>query len=149
MVLDVVSFFKFFFFYKSKVPNSQLGMQRVKNLSRVTMCRVQQNLRFHYKDIDKLSKVLVDIVETIKQQCSPEVIVDGSRPLRAVWTSYKEDHVLVVVTAHFNGIRPSGTKYLNIQQKCLFAIHDAVVKQNQIEFVTTPPFFFPPSQKDN
>jgi small-conductance mechanosensitive channel len=70
------------------VPNSELGMQRVKNLSRVNVCRVLQTLRFRYEDADKLAKVCDDILEEIKSSCN-EAITDGSRPFRAHWREYK------------------------------------------------------------
>lgn len=66
-----------------QVPNSILGMQRVKNISRTNQCRVQQTLRFHYEDALKLPKILDDIIDEIKVSC-PELISDGSRTLRAV-----------------------------------------------------------------
>lgn len=118
-------------------------MQRVKNLSRVDMCRVQQNLRFQYKDIDLLPKVFQDICQEIKDAC-PTVITDGTRPLRAVFVNYREDFLQVVVTAHFH-CKPIGQEFYETQQACLFAINNAV-KKNKIQFVTS---FYPQVDPQN
>jgi hypothetical protein len=119
-------------------------MQRVRNISRVEMCRVQQNLRFHYEDIDVLPKVCHDIVEEIKIQCAPKVIIDGTRPLRAVFVNYREDYLHVTVQAHFHE-KPIGNDFFEIQEKCLYAIHKAVEK-NKIQFVTS---FYPSKEPLN
>lgn len=109
-------------------------MQRVMNLSRIDKCRIQQNLRFNYNDIDILTKVLDDIIIEIKLNCN-NVISDGSKALRAVWTCYCENYIKVVVTAHFYS-KPIGNEFYITQQNCLFAINNAV-KKNNIKFVTT------------
>jgi small-conductance mechanosensitive channel len=83
------------------VPNSELGNQRVKNISRVKMCQVKQLLRFRYEDADKFPTLLPAILEEIKDAC-PEAITDGSRPFRAIWTAYKEYYLEVTVDTHFN-----------------------------------------------
>jgi small-conductance mechanosensitive channel len=119
------------------VPNSQLGMQRVKNLSRVSKCQVKQRLRFQYKDADKLPKILDDILEEIKASC-PAAITNGSRPFRAVWTDYKEDYLSVLVDTHYD-LPCMGKKYWNNRQEVMLAIHRAV-RKNGVEFVTT---FYP------
>ena len=110
-------------------------MQRVMNLSRVNRCRVQQNLRFAYKDLRILPKVLNDIITEIKIQC-PTVITDGTKPLRAFWTDYRDNYVNVIVTAHFQ-CKPTGTEFYETRQRCLFAILSAVEK-NKIGFIETP-----------
>jgi small-conductance mechanosensitive channel len=74
------------------VPNSELGNQRVKNVSRVTMCQVKQFLRFRYEDAEKFDQLLPSILEEIKEAC-PKAITDGSRPFRAIWTGYREDYL--------------------------------------------------------
>jgi small-conductance mechanosensitive channel len=109
-------------------------MQRVKNISRIEKCRIQQTLRFKYDDVDKLPKVLDDILEEIKASC-PDLITDGSRPLRAVWTEYREDHLRVVVTTNHN-CKPIGQKFWETTQEVLMAINRAV-KKNDVKFVTT------------
>jgi small-conductance mechanosensitive channel len=74
------------------IPNSELGMQRVTNLSRVKKCRIRQILRFSYDDADTFDTMLPAILEEIKAAC-PKVITDGSAPFRAYWTNFKEDHL--------------------------------------------------------
>jgi small-conductance mechanosensitive channel len=74
------------------VPNSELGNQRVKNVSRVKMCQVKQSLRFRYEDAEKFDQLLPSILEEIKEAC-PKAITDGSRAFRAVWAGYREDYL--------------------------------------------------------
>ena len=114
------------------IPNSDLGMQRVTNLTRVKRCRVKQTLRFHYDAVDKLDVVLPEIIEEIKRSC-PEVISDGSAPLRAVWTDFKEDHISINVEARFN-LPPMGNLYHNNRHECLKAIYRAC-RKHSVEFV--------------
>lgn len=122
------------------IPNSQLGMQRVKNLSRIKKCRVRQYLRFKYEDAEKLvEKVLPDILGEIKQAC-PTLISDGSAVFRAIWQDFKEDHLRVMVEAHFK-LPPMGQEYQENLQMMNLAIWRAV-KRNGVDFVTT----FYPSQ---
>jgi small-conductance mechanosensitive channel len=86
------------------VPNSELGNQRVKNVSRVKMCQVKQSLRFRFEDAEKFDKLLPSILDEIKTAC-PKAITDGSRPFRAVWTGYREDYLegkKIVVVADLN-----------------------------------------------
>jgi hypothetical protein len=109
-------------------------MQRVKNITRTNQCRIQQALRFRYDDALVLPKVLDDIINEIKVSC-PELISDGSRPLRAVVTEFCETYIKVIVTAHFN-IRPIGKKFCHNREQCLLAMYRAVHK-NDISFVTS------------
>ena len=115
------------------IPNSQLGMQQVTNLSRVKRCQITQQLRFRYEDAEKLDALLPDILEEIKVTC-PETITDGTRPFRAHFTDFREDHLRVRINVHFN-IPPIGEAYWNNRDACLKAIHRAV-KRNGVEFVT-------------
>jgi small-conductance mechanosensitive channel len=114
------------------IPNSELGMLSVTNLSRAKRCRVRQTLRFPYDAVDKLDVVLPDILEEIKASC-PKVISDGTAALRAVWTDYKEDHIRIMVEAHFN-LPPLGSVYWNNRHVCLQAIHRAC-KKHDIQLV--------------
>jgi small-conductance mechanosensitive channel len=74
------------------VPNSILGNQRVKNVSRVKMCQIKQSLRFRYEDARKFEQLLPSILEEIKEAC-PKAITDGSRPFRCFWIGYREDYL--------------------------------------------------------
>eukprot|EP00956_Cyclotella_meneghiniana_P015154 scaffold22996_cov59-Cyclotella_meneghiniana.AAC.1 len=49
------------------IPNSELGMERVQNLSRIGKCRVRQTLRFRYEDADAFDALLPDILDEIKK----------------------------------------------------------------------------------
>lgn len=113
------------------VPNSDLASQQLSNLSRLLRCQIKQTLRFSYKDVDKLSKICEDIKTEIRRTC-PELISDGSRAFRCHWVGYEEDHLSVLVQAHFR-IRPIGSEYWVNRQRVLEAINRAVVK-NGVEF---------------
>lgn len=114
------------------IPNSELGMQRVSNLSRMKKCQVKQELRVKYEDIDKLETFLPSILEEVKAAC-PKVITNGSRPLRAYLTDFKEDHVRIMVDTHHD-VPPMGEVYHKNRHECLLAIHRAA-KKNGVEFV--------------
>lgn len=116
------------------VPNSELGMQRVKNISRVTKCQVKQTLRIRYEDVDKIPQLEEDILAEIKEAC-PEAITDGSRPFRALWADYKDDHLALMVDTHYE-IPPIGQKYWENRQRVMQAIQRAV-KKNDVQFVTS------------
>lgn len=115
------------------IPNSELGMQRVTNLSRCKKCQVKQVLRIKYEDIDKIESLIEDIKSEIKKSC-PTVITDRSRPFRAYLTAFKEDHLQVSVDTHFD-LRPMGEAFFKNQHNCLMAIARAA-KKNEIEFVS-------------
>mmetsp|Transcript_13881 Transcript_13881/g.20245 ORF Transcript_13881/g.20245 Transcript_13881/m.20245 type:complete len:442 (+) Transcript_13881:123-1448(+) len=115
------------------IPNTQLGTQRVCNMSRIVMCRVRPTLHFRFSDADKVPRVLEDIQEEIKKSC-PELITDGSRPFRAIWTDIKDDHLETFIDCHFH-LPPIGKKYWNNRQKVMEAI-DRVLKKNEIELFT-------------
>ena len=115
------------------IPNSELGMQRVTNVSRCRKCQIKQVLRIKYEDIDKIETFIQDIKTEIIEAC-PMVITDRSRPFRAYLTAFKEDHVQVSVDTHFN-VRPLGEVFFKNQHNCLMAIARAA-KKNDIEFVS-------------
>jgi ABC-type thiamine transport system ATPase subunit len=112
-----------------------LGMQRVKNISRVSMCQVKENLRLRYEDANRVPACCAAILQEIQEAC-PAVITDGTRPFRAVLRSFEKDHLVVMVDVHFAGIKPIGTAYWNNRQEVLLAVHRAVTK-SECQFVTT------------
>ncbi|KAI2509764.1 mechanosensitive ion channel [Fragilaria crotonensis] len=114
------------------IPNSQLAKERVSNMSRITRSRFRQALRFQYKDIDKLPKILGDILEAIRVTCSPSLITDGSKPFQAVLTKYEPDHIEAQVTCHF-AVPPGSGDYVILRQSVLLAIAKAM-QMNQAEF---------------
>jgi len=119
------------------IPNADLAKQHVSNLSRVHYSRVKQTLKFKHTEARKLPSLLKSIKEEIRLAC-PDVVADGSRPFRAVWTNYLPDGSLeVVVDAHF-AIRPVGDAYWDNRQRCLQAINRAVAI-NQVQLAVPPP----------
>lgn len=108
----------------TRVPNTLLASQKVSNISRIKQSQVKQTLRFHYKDASILPKVLEDIKVEIKKAC-PKLILDNSRPFRAFWTDYSEDHLEVMIDTHFN-IAPFTDAYWINRQNVLMAITKAV-----------------------
>ena len=116
---------------RMNVPNSQLYNQRLSNLSRVQTSQVLQTLRFQYADIQRAPDILNDIKNEIKESC-PDLIADGSKPFRAVLSSYEPDHIRTEVNCHFN-IPPGSQQYVENREKVLLAIARAM-DRNQAEF---------------
>jgi small-conductance mechanosensitive channel len=112
----------------TRVPNTLLSSQKVSNLSRIKQSQVKQNLRFHYKDATVLPQLLEDIKTEIRKSC-PKLITDNSRPFRAVWTDYSEDHLEVMIDTHFN-IPPYSDAYWTNRQNVLMAITRAITNYN-------------------
>lgn len=115
------------------IPNNELGMQRVTNLSRVKKCQVKQSLRVAYEDVDKIDQLREDIMKEIKASC-PQVITNGSRPFRVYFTDFKEDHLQLSVDTHFD-VPPMGERYWKNRHNCLMAINRAA-KKNDVKFVS-------------
>lgn len=112
----------------TRVPNTLLSSQKVSNLSRIAQSQVKQTLRFNYKDALILPVLLEDIKAEIRATC-PRLITDGSRPFRAFWTDYQEDHLSVMIDTHFN-IPPFSDEYWQNRQNVLIAITKAITKYN-------------------
>ena len=110
------------------VPNAQLTGQRVFNLSRTPQSQVKQTLRISYEDASQIPLLLEAIKEEISNSC--DKLVPGR--LRAHWSNYEDDHLQVVVDAHFS-IKPTGTEYHDNRQKVLQAIYRAV-KRTGVSF---------------
>ena len=96
-------------------------------MSRMTRSRFQHALRFQYKDIEELSKILGDILEAIQATCSPSLITDGSKPFQAVLTKYEPNHIEAQVTRH-STVPPGSTSgyrlgYTNESGGIRLAIH--------------------------
>ena len=105
------------------VTNSQLTGQRVYNLSRTPQSQVKQTLRIRYEDASKIPLLLETIKEEIRTDCAK--LIPGR--LRAHWSNFEDDHLQVVVDAHFS-IKPTGGEYHDNRQKVLQAIYRAVKK---------------------
>lgn len=119
------------------IPNSTLGMQRVINLSRVKKCQVKVNLRFKFKDGNVLQDVAKDILEEIKISC-PEVITDGSRPFRAVWTDIQEYYLNLMIDTHYD-LPCMGDPYWNNREQVMLAIY-RVKDKYKLDFALPPAF---------
>ena len=87
---------------------------------------MKQELRISYDDASKIPKLLENIKEEIKMDC-PKLITDGTRPFRAHWRNYEDDHLQIVVDAHFM-IKPTGNEYWDNRMKVLEAINRAAKK---------------------
>jgi len=108
-------------------------MVRVKNVSRTTRAEIKQVLRFRYEDGDKLPALLPDILCHLKAFC-PDLITDGSKPLRAVWAGFQPTHLEVIVTTHHNCM-PIGQRFWENRQKVNEAIYRAV-QEHKMQFET-------------
>jgi len=89
----------------------------VTNISRADKCQIKEYLRIRYEDAEKIPQLCADILEEIKTSI-PETITKG-RPFRAMWDSYAEDHLKVLVNVHFN-IRPTGQ--VRTEQKAMLGL---------------------------
>lgn len=112
----------------TRIPNSQLSQQRVRNLSRVSKSQVTQTLWFSYDDIDTMPVIMQAIKDQVNASaCGEYLITDGSRPFRAHWRNFEKDHLEVVVDFHFN-IKAATQHYWDNRQVVLEAIASAVKK---------------------
>jgi small-conductance mechanosensitive channel len=107
----------------TRVPNTALSSQKISNVSRVRQSQVQQTLRFHYRDAEKIPDIIADIKKEIVQAC-PRLITD-IRPFRVFWTNFNDDHLEVMVDTHFH-IAPIGDAYWMNRQNVLLAIKRAI-----------------------
>jgi small-conductance mechanosensitive channel len=110
-----------------RVPNSQIVGKRISMFSKVTKSQVKQTLRFKYQDLDKLPTILQDIQQKIKSVCDDKLTSASAR-----LTTYEADHIQVSVSCSFD-IKPGTSEYAETREKVLFAIADAV-KKNDVEF---------------
>jgi hypothetical protein len=95
---------------------------------------VKQTLRFKYDDstFEKVPALLADIRNEVSMAC-PDLIQDGSRPLRMHLTDFIGDHIEIVIDTHYR-IKPAGDAYWDNRQNALMAIARAV-KRSKLEFV--------------
>jgi small-conductance mechanosensitive channel len=119
-----------------RVPNSQIVGKRISMYSKVTQSQVKQTLRFKYQDLDKLPTILQDIEQEIKSVCDDDDDDDDNdhklTSASARLTTYEADHIQVSVICNFD-MKPGTSEYAEIREKVLFAIADAVIKNN-VEF---------------
>lgn len=106
------------------IPNKDLANQKITNLSRLKFSQVKQILRFDYEDASKMPAVIEEIRKEIRESC-PQVVKDGSRPLRVVWSDFGDNSLEVTVDVRMN-TPPIGDIYYEGKQKILIAIHTAL-----------------------
>lgn len=106
------------------IPNKDLANQKITNLSRLKFSQVKQILRFDYEDASKMPAVIEEIRKEIRESC-PQVVKDGSRPLRVVWSDFGDNSLEVTVDVRMN-TPPIGDIYHEGKQKILIAIHTAL-----------------------
>ncbi|KAL7538318.1 hypothetical protein ACHAXR_009067 [Thalassiosira sp. AJA248-18] len=99
----------------TKIPNSQLYNVRLSNKSRIRYSQVKQDLRFKYRDLEKVPHLCDAIKEEIADSC-PIVVTDGSRTFR------------VLVDCRLR-TPPTGEKYYEARQGILEAIARAARKE--------------------
>lgn len=139
------------------IPNSQLGGQRVCNISRTNRCRVVTKLRFHYdgkcrrlfvtnlhhpeedffneQTTDPLDKTIIDIQKLpealafIKEEIvqSCPTIITKGKPFRAKISSFERDHVQATVDCRFE-LPPVGDTFWENREEMFLAIDRAVRK---------------------
>lgn len=90
------------------VPNSQLGGQRVINISRSHTCRVLTTLRFEYDDVQRIPAALELAKQEIEAPC-PKLIKKG-KPFRAMISSFERDYVEATVNCSFE-LPPTGETF--------------------------------------
>ena len=94
----------------TRLSNAIFGQEQLTNLSRETNCRVVEKLAFSYDDLEKIP-MLVDVIRAKLIGYCPALVADGSRPFVVTWSGFRQDHLEVLVEAHFLGIPPMGEAY--------------------------------------
>ena len=100
-----------------KIPNNELANQRISNFSRMDKCQVKVNLRISYADHAKIPKFCTDLKSELVKECA-HLIHDGSRPFRANWRGFENDHLLVIVDTHHYR-KPTGDEFFENQELVL------------------------------
>jgi len=112
------------------IPNSQLGGQRITNISRTKTCRVLTTLRFEYGDISKIPDALEAAKEEIIKAC-PKLIREG-KPFRAMISSFERDCVEATINCNFE-LPPTGEDFWANREQMFLAI-DRGVKSSGIHY---------------
>lgn len=111
-----------------RVPNSRIVGKRVHMYSKVTQSQVKQTLRFKYPDLSKLPTLLEDIKKEIESCCKDSRMMNSPK---VRLTGYEADHIQVSVSCSFD--MPPDAEFEDVREKVLFAIADAVTK-NDVDF---------------
>ena len=107
------------------IPNTQLGGQRLVNISKTNTCQVITKVRFCHDDIQKLPDALEFVKHEIKVAC-PKLILEG-RPFRAKISSLEHFFVEVTINCCFT-MRPTGDEFWANRQEMFLAIDRGVKK---------------------
>jgi len=108
-----------------RVPNSQIVGKRVYMYSKVSKSKMKQTLRFKYADLNKLPKILKDIESSIKKASAEKMLGEPE----VVLSAYEADHIQVSVSVSFD-LKPDSDEFPLTKQQALFAIADAIAKNN-------------------
>jgi len=112
------------------IPNSQLGGQRLVNVSRSHTCRIVTYLRFSYADIPQIPETLTAVKEEITKAC-PKLILKG-KPFRAMISSFERGYVEATVNCSFD-LPPTGEDFWANREQMLLAI-DRGVRKSGIQY---------------
>ncbi|KAL7544108.1 hypothetical protein ACHAXR_013586 [Thalassiosira sp. AJA248-18] len=112
------------------IPNTQLGGQRIINISRTKTCRILTTVRFKYKDIQKIPKALEAAKEEISNAC-PNLIKKG-KPFRAMISSFERDFVEATINCNFQ-TPPTGEEFWATREKMFLAI-DRGINKSEIQY---------------
>lgn len=121
------------------VPNTQLGGQRLINVSKTKTCQVLTKIRFSYDDIQRIPDALEICKDEIKKAC-PKLIIDG-KPFRAMISSFETQFVEVTFNTNFS-LPPTGEGFWANRQEVFLAI-DRGVKKAGLNYARP----FDPAQK--
>ena len=111
-----------------KIPNAELGSQRVSNLSNIEYSQVEQSLRIAHSDIDTIPFLVKEIKSEIKASC-PKLVSSHSRPFRVHWTEFAESYLRIDIDTRFK-IEHDSDEYYDNRQELLLAIWRAIKKCN-------------------
>ena len=109
------------------IPNTQLGGQRLINVSRSNICRVLTTLRFEYADIQRIPKALEAAKEERIKAC-PKLITKG-KPFRGMISSFEREYVEATINCSFT-LPPTGEDFWANREQMFLAIDRGVKKSN-------------------
>ena len=128
------------------IPNMEIAVTRIANLSREPTSRVEQTLRLQLDDIGKTPLLMKAIQKEIERSC-PLLISESSSlkttslssssrsTVSAVLTSIEGDHVRAVISCQFNA-PPTSDDFSDSRQKMILAIAWAMADLD-MKFATT------------
>ena len=109
------------------VPNEK--GQKFANLSRMQRSQTKFQIRLNLYDMPRIKEIIDAIRNEIIMTCSPQLVTDGSRPFRVIWTDIGEDHIVVTIDASHD-VKPLTNDYWEAREKVLLAISRATQNTN-------------------